>query len=155
MANTFLLERGYDIGSSLVEKDKLDIVKNVLQQAKENNCSIILPKEVVVSKSLNDDEEAENIDISRMRNDLAIFDVGEKTIEEICNTASMCKTIFWNGPLGVYETPPFDNSTNIIGRTIAILTKGKLVTSVVGGGAEARDRGRGGVRGGVRGLVLV
>ena len=134
MANTFLLERGYDIGSSLVEKDKLDIVKNVLQQAKENNCTIILPKEVVVSKSLNDDEEAENIDISKMRNDLAIFDVGEKTIEEICNTASMCKTIFWNGPLGVYETPPFDNSTNIIGRTIAILTKGKLVTSVVGGG---------------------
>ncbi len=50
MANTFLLERGYDIGSSLVEKDKLDIVKNVLQQAKENNCTIILPKEVVVSK---------------------------------------------------------------------------------------------------------
>ena len=94
MANTFLLERGYDIGSSLVEKDKLDIVKNVLQQAKENNCTIILPKEVVVSKSLNDDEEAENIDISKMRNDLAIFDVGEKTIEEICNTASMCKTIF-------------------------------------------------------------
>ena len=134
MANTFLLERGFDIGSSLVEKDKLDIVKNVLKQAKENNCTIILPKEVVVSKSLNDDEEAENIDISKMRNDLAIFDVGEKTIEEICNTASMCKTIFWNGPLGVYETPPFDNSTNIIGRTIAILTKGKLVTSVVGGG---------------------
>ena len=134
MANTFLLERGHNIGSSLVEKDKLDIVKNVLQQAKENNCTIILPKEVVVSKSLNDDEEAENIDISKMRNDLAIFDVGEKTIEEICNTASMCKTIFWNGPLGVYETPPFDNSTNIIGRTIAILTKGKLVTSVVGGG---------------------
>ena len=75
----------------------MDVVKNVLQQAKENNCKIILPKEVVVSKSLNEDEEAENIDIAKMRNDLAIFDVGEKTIEEICNTASMCKTIFWNG----------------------------------------------------------
>ncbi len=134
MANTFLLERDYNIGRSLVEKDKLDVVKNVLKKAKENNCTIILPKEVVVSKNLNDSEEAENIDISKMRNDLAIFDVGEKTIEEICNTASMCKTIFWNGPLGVYETSPFDNSTNIIGRTIAILTKGKIVTSVVGGG---------------------
>ena len=94
----------------------------------------ILPKEVVVSKSLNDNEEVKNINISKMSDDLAIFDIGEKTIEEICNTAAMCKTIFWNGPLGVYETPPFDNSTNIIGRTIAILTKGKLVTSVVGGG---------------------
>ncbi len=134
MANTFLLEKGFNIGGSLVEKDKLDIVKNVLQKAKENNCSIILPKEVVVSKSINSDEEAKNIDISKMVHDLAIFDVGEKTIEEICNTASICKTIFWNGPLGVYETPPFDNSTNMIGRTIAILTKANLVTSVVGGG---------------------
>ncbi len=134
MANTFLLEKGFNIGGSLVEKDKLDIVKNVLQKAKENNCSIILPKEVVVSKSINSDEEAKNIDISKMVDDLAIFDVGEKTIEEICNTASICKTIFWNGPLGVYETPPFDNSTNMIGRTIAILTKANLVTSVVGGG---------------------
>ncbi len=134
MANTFLLERGFNIGSSLVEKNKLDIAKNVLQQAKDNNCSIILPKEVVVSKSLNSSEEAKNIDISKMENDLGIFDIGEKTIEEVCNTASMCKTIFWNGPLGVYETSPFDNSTNIIGRTIAILTKANLVTSVVGGG---------------------
>ena len=69
-----------------------------------------------------------------MDNDLAIYDIGEKTIEEICNTASTCKTIFWNGPLGVYEIPPFDNSTNVIGRTIAILTKANIVTSVVGGG---------------------
>ncbi len=134
MANTFLLESGFNLGNSLVEKDKLDVVKNVLQKAKENNCAIILPKEVVVSKSLKGNEEAENIDISKMGNDLAIFDIGEKTIDEICNTASMCKTVFWNGPLGVYETPPYDNSTNMIGRTIAILTKANLLTSVVGGG---------------------
>ena len=63
-------------------------------QSKENNCKIILPKDVVVSKSLNGDEEAKNIDISKMDDNLAIFDVGEKTIEEICNTASICKTIF-------------------------------------------------------------
>ena len=134
MANTFLLEKEFNIGNSLVENDKIDVVKNVLQKAKENNCSIILPKEVVVSKNLNGREEAKNIDISKMDNDLAIYDIGEKTIEEICNTASNCKTIFWNGPLGVYENPPFDNSTNVIGRTIAILTKAKIVTSVVGGG---------------------
>ena len=134
MANTFLLEKGLNIGNSLAEKDKLDVVKNVLKQAKENNCSILLPREVVVSKNLSNSKEAKNIDISNMDNDLAIFDVGEKTIEEICNTASLCKTVFWNGPLGVYETPPFDNSTNVIGRTIAILTRGNLVTSVVGGG---------------------
>ena len=60
----------------------MDIVKDVLQQAKENNCIIILPKEVVVSKSLNDDE-AETLIFQKMRNDLAIFDVGEKTIEDL------------------------------------------------------------------------
>tara|TARA_A100001011_G_scaffold332048_1_gene358865 strand:- start:11240 stop:12439 length:1200 start_codon:yes stop_codon:yes gene_type:complete len=134
MANTFLIEKELNIGNSLVEKDKIDVVKNVLQKAKENNCTVILPKEVVVSKSLNGIENVKNINISEMDNDLAIYDIGEKTIEEICNTAATCKTIFWNGPLGVYEVPPFDNSTNVIGRTIAILTKGNIVTSVVGGG---------------------
>ncbi|MAH89500.1 MAG: phosphoglycerate kinase [Pelagibacterales bacterium] len=134
MANTFLIEKELNIGNSLVEKDKIDVVKNVLQKAKENNCTVILPKEVVVSKSLNGIENVKNINISEMDNDLAIYDIGEKTIEEICNTAVTCKTIFWNGPLGVYEVPPFDNSTNVIGRTIAILTKGNIVTSVVGGG---------------------
>ena len=134
MANTFLLEQGLNIGNSLAETDKIDVVKNVLQRAKENDCSIILPKEVVVSKNLDDIEGTKNIDINKMNNDLVIFDVGDKTIEEICNTASTCKTIFWNGPLGVYEKPPYDNSTNVIGRTIAILTKSNMVTSVVGGG---------------------
>ena len=60
--------------------------------------------------------------------------VGEKTIENISNTMVICKTLFWNGPLGVYEKKPFDNSTNVIGRTAAILTKSKNLTSVVGGG---------------------
>lgn len=134
MANTFLLESGLNIGKSMVEPDKIDIVKKVLEKAKENNCTIILPKDVVVSKNLSDSGVAKNIDIKDMKDNLSIFDIGDKTIEEISNTAAGCKTIFWNGPLGVYERPPFDNSTNVIGRTIAILTKGNILTSVVGGG---------------------
>ncbi len=134
MANTFLLEKGFNIGASLVERDKTHIAKEVLMTAEKNNCEILLPKDVVVSKDLTDLDNIKNIDIKDIEDNEAIFDIGEKSIEEISNTIAICKTIFWNGPLGVYETPPFDNSTNTIGRTLALLTKGNIVTSVVGGG---------------------
>ena len=134
MANTFLLSQGNKIGKSLVEADKISIAKQVLIEAKKNDCNIILPKDIVVSKSLKEIENARNINLNEMEDDLCIFDIGEKTIEEISNTVVNCKTLFWNGPLGVYETVPFDNSTNVIGRTIAILTRAKNLTSVVGGG---------------------
>ena len=134
MANTFLLEKGFNIGASLVERDKTHIAKEVLVNAEKNNCKILLPKDVVVSKDLTDLDNIKNIDIKDIEDNEAIFDIGEKSIEEISNTIAICKTIFWNGPLGGYETPPFDNSTNTIGRTLALLTKGNIVTSVVGGG---------------------
>lgn len=134
MANTFLLEKGYNIGTSLVEKDKTQIAKEVLETAEKNNCKILLPNDVVVSTDLSEGDNIQNIDVKDIKDSMAIFDIGEKSIEEISNTLAICKTIFWNGPLGVYEKPPFDNSTNIIGRTIALLTKGNIVTSVVGGG---------------------
>ena len=134
MANTFLLEKGFEIGKSMVEPDKTNVAKTVLEKAKKNNCTIILPKDVVVSKNLEEVNEAKNINLKDMDKNLSIFDVGEKTIEEISNIAASCKTIFWNGPLGVYEKAPFDNSTNIIGRTIVLLTRGNILTSVVGGG---------------------
>ena len=129
MANTFLLEKGYNIGTSLVEKDKTQIAKEVLEAAEKNNCKILLPNDVVVSKDLSEEDNIQNIDVKDIKDSMAIFDIGEKSIEEISNTLAICKTIFWNGPLGVYEKPPFDNSTNIIGRTIALLTKGNIVTS--------------------------
>ena len=134
MANTFLLEKGFNIGASIVERDKIHIAKEVLVTAEKNNCKVLLPKDVVVSKDLTDLDNIKNIDIKDIEDNEAIFDIGEKSIEEISNTIAICKTIFWNGPLGVYETPPFDNSTNTIGRTLALLTKGNIVTSVVGGG---------------------
>ena len=79
---------------------------------------------------------------------MAIYDVGDKTIEEITNTMASCKTIFWNGPLGVYEMEPFDNSTNVVGRTAAILTKGNIITSVAGGGDTVAALNNAGVAGG-------
>ena len=77
-----------------------------------------------------------------------IFDIGSKTIDEICNTIAMCKTVIWNGPLGVFEVPPFDVSTSEIGRTIAILTRGKTITSVAGGGDTVAALNQAGLSGG-------
>ena len=133
MANTFLLAKGQEIGNSLVERKKIETAIIILDTAKNNNCHVILPVDVVTSESL-DSENHFRVELDEIDPKHSIFDVGEKTIEKISNTMAICKTIFWNGPLGVYEKKPFDNSTNIIGRTAAILTKAKIITSVAGGG---------------------
>ena len=102
--------------------------------AKLEKCQLILPDDVVVTNNINDISKIENVKIDNIKEDYSIFDLGENTIEKISNEMATCKTVFWNGPLGFYEQEPFDNSTNVIGRTVAILTKGNLITSVVGGG---------------------
>jgi len=133
MANTFLLAKGQEIGNSLVERKKIETASIILDTAKNNNCDVILPLDVVTSESL-DSESHFRVALDEIDPKHSIFDIGEKTIEKISNTMAICKTVFWNGPLGVYEKKPFDNSTNIIGRTAAILTKAKIITSVAGGG---------------------
>ena len=102
--------------------------------AKLEKCQLILPDDVVVTNNINDTSKIENVKLDNIKEDYSIFDLGENTIEKISNEMATCKTVFWNGPLGFYEQEPFDNSTNVIGRTVAILTKGNLITSVVGGG---------------------
>ena len=133
MANTFLLAKGHEIGNSLVERKKIETATIILDAAKNNDCDVILPLDVVTSESL-DSESHFRVALDEIDPKHSIFDIGEKTIEKISNTMAICKTVFWNGPLGVYEKKPFDNSTNIIGRTAAILTKAKIITSVAGGG---------------------
>ena len=134
MANTFLAAKGYKIGKSLIEKENIKTAKEITEMAKLEKCQLILPDDVVVTNNINDISKIENVKIDNIKEDYSIFDLGENTIEKISNEMATCKTVFWNGPLGFYEQEPFDNSTNVIGRTVAILTKGNLITSVVGGG---------------------
>ena len=134
MANTFLAAKGYKIGKSLIEKENIKTAKEITEMAKLEKCQLILPDDVVVTNNINDISKIENVKIDNVKEDYSIFDLGENTIEKISNEMATCKTVFWNGPLGFYEQEPFDNSTNVIGRTVAILTKGNLITSVVGGG---------------------
>ena len=134
MANTFLLAQGKSIGTSIVEKDKIDLANDIMAKAKKNSCELILPEDVVIAKNLSEKNDAKNVDLDNISNESSIYDIGTKTIENISNKMAMCKTLFWNGPLGVYEHEPFDHSTNEIGRTAAILTRANAIVSVAGGG---------------------
>jgi len=134
MANTFLLAQGKSIGTSIVEKDKIDLAIDIIAKAKKHSCELILPEDVVIAKNLSEKNNAKNVDLDNISNESSIYDIGTKTIENISNKMAMCKTLFWNGPLGVYEHEPFDHSTNEIGRTAAILTRANAIVSVAGGG---------------------
>ncbi len=134
MANTFLMAKGYNVGASMAESDMIDTAKNILKTAEKNNCKIILPVDVVVASDLNDAKNVKNIDIKDISNDDKIFDIGEKTIQNIKEILSAAKTILWNGPVGVFEVIPFNKATNEIAKTVADVTKNNGVISVAGGG---------------------
>ena len=134
MANTFLMAQGYNVGASLVEKDMLDVAKDILKTAEKNNCKIILPVDVVIASDINDTNNVKNIDIKDINNNDKIFDIGKKTIAVIKDVLSKTKTLLWNGPVGVFEVVPFNKGTNEIAKIVASITKNNGAISVAGGG---------------------
>ncbi len=134
MANTLLCAQGYKIGKSLVENDYLDIAKTILQKAESSKCRLILPTDVVVAKELKPNTSAKIVDINMIDNEQAIYDIGPKTIEKLRSILQLCKTVLWNGPVGVYEIPMFAHGSTAIAKTITEYTKLKKLISVAGGG---------------------
>lgn len=138
MAHTFMKASGIDTvneANSLVQMDMLETAKEIMKTAKENNCEIILPLDVVVSKEFKADAEHKTVDLEHIPAEgWILMDVGSKTIDSINKKLAECKTLVWNGPLGVFELKPFDNATNAVANRAAVLTgEGKLMT-VAGGG---------------------
>lgn len=117
MANTFLLANGKDIGNSLAEPDLADQARSIIQKAKQHNCTLILPE-----------------DYASPDNELKIMDIGSKTIQTIQSAINVCRTVVWNGPVGVFEVPPFDKGSIALAQYIAQRTQEKHLTSVAGGG---------------------
>jgi phosphoglycerate kinase len=134
MANTFLYAMGNNIGKSLCEKDLKDLVLEILANAKKNNCQIILPRDVVVCKKLENNTTTRSIDIADVDNDDIIADVGQKTIADLEKQIFNLKTVVWNGPLGAFEIKPFDQATTALAKIIADQTKAGKLISVAGGG---------------------
>lgn len=138
MAHTFMKASGVDTvneANSLVQMDMLDTAREIMATAKANDCEIILPKDVVVSKEFKADAEHKTVDLEHIPAEgWILMDVGDKTIAAINEKLTECKTLVWNGPLGVFELKPFDNATNKVAAKAAELTQeGKLMT-VAGGG---------------------
>ena len=138
MAHTFMKASGVDTvneANSLVQMDMLDTAREIMATAKANYCEIILPKDVVVSKEFKADAEHKTVDLEHIPAEgWILMDVGDKTIAAINEKLTECKTLVWNGPLGVFELKPFDNATNKVAAKAAELTQeGKLMT-VAGGG---------------------
>ena len=138
MAHTFMKASGIDTineANSLVQMDMLDTAKEIMATAKANNCEIVLPVDVVVSKEFKPMAEHKTVDLEHIPAEgWSLLDVGEKTIVVINSKLDEAKTLVWNGPLGVFEMKPFDNATNKVAQHAAELTQEGKLTSVAGGG---------------------
>lgn len=133
MAFTFLKARGYDVGKSLVEDDKLDLAKSLMEKAEKNKVKMMLPIDVVSAKEVDENAEVSIVDADKIPGDEMGLDIGPKTIEAFSKAISSAKTIIWNGPMGVFEISKFAKGTFAVTEIIA---KGDHI-SIIGGGDSA------------------
>jgi len=134
MANTFLHAQGYSVGKSLHEPDFADAVENVMSRAAETACRIVLPTDAVVAGSLEPNAPHSVHPINAIPPDGMILDIGPKSLEDFGRRLGTAKTLLWNGPVGAFETSPFEAGTVALAKRAAEATeKGELV-SVAGGG---------------------
>jgi phosphoglycerate kinase len=134
MANTFLYAQGHDVGASYCEKELAETAREVIRLAGQNNCKLFLPIDIVVAEKLAPGAPARVRDVGHVDEDERILDAGPETVERLCRAMANSRTLVWNGPLGVFEMPPFDKGTMEAARYAAKLAKeGKLV-AVAGGG---------------------
>jgi phosphoglycerate kinase len=134
MANTFLYALGHTVGASLCEKELADTARQIMDAAKAKGCEIILPTDVVVARELKSYAEHRAVELDGMAADESIFDVGPKSLQRILDAIAASKTLVWNGPLGVFEVPPFDKGTVAAARQAAGLAKSGTLVAVGGGG---------------------
>lgn len=134
MANTFLYALGKPTGNSLKEEDLKDAALNLLKEAEASHCKVILPIDVVVAKQVAENQVVNTVSVDAVQKDDIIVDLGEKTIASIEETLNKCKTVIWNGPIGIYEISPFNEGTDNLAGIIAKLTGKGTIKSVAGGG---------------------
>jgi len=134
MANTFLAARGVNVGQSLCEHDLADTANEILAAADRADCTVHLPYDVVVAKEFRANPPTRTVNVHEVAEDEMILDIGPAAVEALSDVLKTCKTLVWNGPLGAFETPPFDHATVALARTAAALTKEGQLLSVAGGG---------------------
>lgn len=134
MMFTFLKAKGYNVGASLLEEDKISLAKELINKSREKNVKLFLPVDTVAAKEFKNDTEFFTVDADKIPEGFMGLDIGEKTIESFCSVINNSKTIIWNGPLGVFEMDNFAKGTNNIAECIA---KNTAAVSIIGGGDSA------------------
>ena len=146
MANTFLYAQGVDIGGSLAEKDMADTAREILAEAEAKGCDILLPVDVVVATEVKPGAAARSVKTGEaLSTEDKILDAGPDTVARLNAAIDGSKTLIWNGPLGVFEVPPFDAATVAAAKHVAERTKSGALIAVAGGGDTVAAVGHAGV----------
>ena len=133
MAHTFDASKGYPVGDSLVERDKIELAKELLEKAEKKGVKVVLPVDLVVADKFAADANTKIVDVDKVPEGWQALDSGPKTSEEYVNALKGAKTVIWNGPMGVFEFDAFAKGTEAVARAVAQATKEGAI-SIVGGG---------------------
>ena len=133
MAATFLKAKSYEVGSSLVEDDRLDFAARLMKDAAERGVRLLLPVDGVIADTFSAEAKVKVVSVEDIPPDWRIVDIGPQTITNFSEELRRCKTVFWNGPMGIYEIAKFAQGTQAMARLLASLK----ATTVVGGGSTA------------------
>ncbi|MFC2017129.1 phosphoglycerate kinase [Chloroflexota bacterium] len=133
MAATFLKAKSYEVGQSLIETDRVDTAAGLIERATRNGVRLLLPVDVVIADELRTEAKIEAVPIDNIPKDKRIVDIGPQTIRDFSKEIQGCKTVFWNGPMGIYEISQFAEGTKNMARLLANLK----ATIVIGGGSTA------------------
>jgi phosphoglycerate kinase len=134
MANTFLFAQGHDVGASYCEKDLAETAREIIGLAGRNNCKLFLPLDIVVAEKMQPGAPARVRGLGEVDEEERILDAGPETVARLKRAMDNSHTLIWNGPLGVFEMPPFDAATVEAAKHAAALTKAGKLIAVAGGG---------------------
>jgi len=134
MANTFLAAQGHDVGTSLVERDFAETARGIMAKAISEDCEIILPTDVIIAQKFEAHADHKTVDADAVPSGWMILDAGPATVDALADAIDASKTLIWNGPLGAFETEPFDTSTVEAARYTAGRIKENGLIAVAGGG---------------------
>lgn len=133
MAATFLKAKGYEIGQSIFEPDRIDIAIHLMEQTEKDGARVMLPVDFIIAEDISDKAQYKTVKAYEIPRTWRIVDIGPETIERFINELRKCRTVFWNGPMGVYEIPRFAQGTRSLANALANLK----ATTIIGGGSTA------------------
>jgi len=133
MAATFLKAKSYEVGLSLIEADRVDTAVGLTEKAAKNGVHLLLPVDAVVADELSPEAKVKVVSIQNIPRNRRIVDIGPQTIKNFYEELRRCRTVFWNGPMGIYEIPQFAEGTRAVAKLLASLK----ATTVIGGGSTA------------------